>query len=217
MKDICFVSVVFGDKRYIDQQDRLLKSIDSIYPMTEEVQYLFWTNTLPPGAKHHRESLYGFKVYAVLEALHQGFKKIVWMDSACILQDKLDYYFEIIKDYGVIAAKDDNLLKNHISDKALEYFGNPDTKGMHLIGGSLYIFNFSSMLCSDIFDQWKRAEADGIFGSQYESATGQINRSRHDESALAMSLYLNDSEPVPYDVCRYNNGPGSIVNKLHFK
>jgi hypothetical protein len=215
--NICFVSVVFKDRRYFRQQDRLLNSISAIYPNDESHSYLFFTDSYPPGSRPHYDSLYGFKVHAVKAALKEGYKKIIWLDTACLLVDKVDYYFDIIKDYGIIAARDENPLSKSISDKALEYFGNPDIKGMHLVGGSLYVFDFNLPLCIKIFDQWAQAEVEGIFGSQFESASGQINKHRHDEAILAYLLYANGSKPVPYDQCRYNNGEGSIVIKKHFK
>lgn len=221
MNDIAFCSLAFGP-RYIKQQWRLMDSIKQHEP---GAKHFTWQDDYPPNALIHYDSLYGFKVHAVNYARGQGYKKIIWFDTACVLIDKVDYWFDIIKDYGVIAARDESLLSGTICDKALEYFAKIEGKDWHvnniadwhLVGGSLYVFDFSLQLCNDIFYQWEAAEADGIFGSQYESASGQINSHRHDESCQSMALYLNGSKPVPYDICRYNNGDGSIVIKKHFK
>lgn len=203
--NFAIVSVAFGH-RYIEQLHRLKTSVRDIYP---EIEMFTWIDTYPQGAKPHKVSPYGFKVHAVNEARKQGYDRIIWMDTALILRQPVDYWFDLVPFYGVIAAKDDNLLINHIGDKALEYYGQPDLTGYHLVGGSVFVFDFSVGLCRRVFNHWERAEKDGMFASD--------GKHRHDESALAIALYLNASEPTPYDVCRYNNGEDSIVLKKHFK
>lgn len=205
MTDFVFLSVAFGP-RYVEQQTRLNHSILNFYSSDHHIA---WTEVLPKGSRPHKASPYGFKVHAIEYARSLGHKKIIWIDTACILQDKVDYWFTLIEKYGVVAAKDDNKLVNCIGDGALRYYGNFDITGYHLVGGSLYVFDFESPLCEKIFDDWREAEASGVFADE--------KRHRHDESCMAMSLYLNGSEPVPYSECRYNNGPGSIVTKHHFK
>lgn len=211
MTDIIFLSVAFGE-RYIEQQERLHQSICNFY---NPDQHRGWTNGYPSGSKSHEESLYGFKVHAVNHALEHGYKKVIWLDTACILQQPVDYWFTL--NQPVLAAKDDNTLDKCIGDKALKYYGNPDITGMHLVGGSVYVFDFNHQEAHTIFNHWAKAEADGIFGSQEEMSTGQINRHRWDEACMAMALYQNGIEPVPCDVMKYNCGPDSIIIKDHFK
>lgn len=211
MTDIIFLSVAFGPK-YIEQQYRLTESILNIYP---DPKITFWFDGYPVDSKTHQESLYGFKPHAIQLALRQGFKKIIWLDTACILQQPVDYWFDL--NLPVLAAKDDNALSKCIGDKALKYYGNPDITGMHLVGGSVYVFNFDHPDCQKIFDHWAKAESDGVFGSQQEQASGKINRHRHDEACMSMALYQNGYEPIPCDVMKYNQGSDSILIKDHFK
>lgn len=211
MNDLCFLSVAFGPK-YIEQQDRLHKSIVDIYPYA---LHQAWRDGYPLESKEHKDSLYGFKVHAVQWAFNMGYRRIIWLDTAIVLQQPVDYWFEL--NLPVLAAKDDNALSKCIGGKALNYYSNPDITDMHLVGGSAYVFDFDHPDCQKIFDHWAKAEADGVFGSQAEQASGKINKHRHDESCLAMALYLNGYEPVPCDVMRYNQDENSIVRKYHFK
>jgi hypothetical protein len=211
MTDFCFLSVAFGP-RYIEQQTRLHQSIIGVYP---SVLHQAWRDGYPLESKSHKESLYGFKVHAVRWAFNMGYKRIIWLDTACILQHPVDYWFNL--NLPVVAAKDDNALSKTICDKAMNYYGNPDIEGMNLVGGSAYVFDFNHPDCQKIYDHWAKAEADGIFGSQHEQSSGLINRHRNDESCMSMALYQNGYEPVNCDIMMYNAGEESIVIKKHFK
>src|SRR5687768_10864332 len=128
MTDFIIISTAFG-KRYTDQLDRLEASVKNIYP---DMPVMFFRDGDVPG-KPHKESLYGFKVHAVQRALDQGYSKIIFLDPACILQHPVDYWFDL--NLPVLAVKDDNKLDKMISQKALNYYGNPDITDWHLVGG----------------------------------------------------------------------------------
>lgn len=212
MTDFIFISVAFGH-RYVEQQQRLHNSICEHYSADHHIQF---TDTLPPGSKLHTESLYGFKVHAVKYALDKGYKKIIWLDPACIVVKPVEYYFTL--GLPVIAAKDDNLLKNHIAIKKLMWWSAtivPDW--YHLVGGSLYVLDFTHPKCQTIFEMWHACEQAGGFGSQVEQASGKINKHRNDESCMAMALYTNGIQPIPLDIARYCCGPDTIIDKKHFK
>jgi hypothetical protein len=212
MTDFIFLSVAFGP-RYVEQQYRLTGSILDIYP---NATLTFWYDGLPYGSKSHKESLYGFKVHAVKSALAEGYKKIIWLDPACILQHPVDYWFSEGMP-PVLAVKDDNKLDKMIGRKAMEYYGNPDITGWHLVGGSLYVFDFNKTVTHDVFNHWYKAEADGIFGSQAEQSSEKINGHRNDESCMAVAMYSHGVKPVGHDVARYNQNEESIIIKKHFK
>lgn len=219
MNDFIILSIAFGDPRYKEQLFNLKQSIYNFHPT---VPFHYWLDgELPPGAKPFSDSMYGFKVWAVDYAKENGFKNIIWCDPACFVVDKLDPYFKLTEQYGIVSAQDDNLLANYCGDKAFEYFGKTreDSRLMkeHLVGGSVYVFQFDIPLCNKIFDKWKQAEVDGIFGSQKEAASGVNEMHRSDESCMALSLYGSGSQPVPYDLCRYNDVSNALIKKIHFK
>lgn len=206
-KDFCICSIAFGDARYFAQLERLKESIKNFHPETE---FFYWTNGMPPNAKNHSESPYGFKVHAVNYCRTKGYKKIIFFDPAVYLVDKLFEYFEIVKTYGVVAAQDDNLLYNYCDDIAYNYFGvtreQSREQKQHLVGGSVYVFSFDLPLCNEVFNKWEAAERHGIF-----------RVGRMDESAMSLSLYTSGSTPTPYDICRYDKVPNPLVVKSHFK
>lgn len=215
----CFVcqafgSLNYGDDRYLEQQKRLKESILSIYP---QANLLFYTNALPEGARPFHISLYGLKVYAIEQAWRNGFTKVIWLDPAMILSDKIDDLFN----FRMVAIKDDNKLLGLISEKAREYFSIEKEEMIlndwRLVGGSMYYFDFEFELTQKIFHTWKKAELRGMFGSQIEAATEQINGHRNDESCMAAVIYLNGHEPTDAYRVRYCIEQNPIFSKKHFK
>lgn len=211
MKPIAFVSCAFNDQRYLDQQTRLIESIDKHHP--ESVGF-HWTNELPPGSPEFLNSLYGFKVHAVIHALNEGYERVLFLDPACILLDRVDFLFDLCRTHGVVAVKDDNKLP--ASDAALAHFKyrRKDITDFHLVGGSVYAFDW--YYSKPVFRMWYEAERNGIFGSQYEAASEKLQGHRYDETCMALSLYRHGFEPVGADVARYNF-EGGAIRKIHFK
>jgi hypothetical protein len=217
MQDVAFVVTAFGEK-YVEQLYRLRDSINTIYPVNNT---FYWENELPPGSKSFDDSLYGFKPHCVQYARERGYEKIIFLDPACILVDKIDDWFRMTNSVGVVAAEDSSSLADCCSEQAFNYFGVTRNivreRGWHLVGGSAYIFDFARPLCNQIFYTWYEAERDGMFGSQEQAQSEQIQSHRNDESCMALSIYTSGSIPVPYSDCRYNDGERSIVIKNHFK
>jgi hypothetical protein len=212
MKDVVFVSVAFGDL-YLAQQDRLKESILAIYP---DANIMFYRDVLPNGSKPFLESLYGFKAHAIAEA-KRFFKKIIWLDPAMILCGKIDVLF----DHNMVAVKDDNLLHNLVSNNCLNYYLTTreeiELNQLHLVGGSLYYFDFNIEVSDLVFRSWHHAEILNIFGSQHEAATEQLQGHRYDEACMALSMNQAGVVPVNPDQIGYCTGLNSVFSKKHFK
>lgn len=114
----------------------------------------------------------------------------------------------------MVAVKDDNKLP--ASNSALGHFGykRADIADFHLVGGSVYAFNFP--YSQKVFTSWYQSERKGIFGSQFEAASERLQGHRYDETCMALSLYKNGFEPVGPDVASYNYD-GARIQKRHFK
>lgn len=213
MKDVVFTSVCFGEK-YCEQQLRLKKSILEIYP---EANLNFYYDRVPASSKLMTESLYGFKVHAIKESRTHGFNKIIWLDPAMILVDKIDRFLN----YPMIAIKDDNKLCDLISQKALDFYNTKretiQILDWHLVGGSFYYFDFGFMKAHKVFKMWMESEEAGLFGSQHEAASEQINGHRNDESMMALAMYFNEVEPLQAFKVGYCTQNDPIFIKKHFK
>lgn len=215
--NIAFCCVAFGSQ-YVKQQKRLRESILNVYP---NAKLFFWTDELPVDSRPFLESLYGFKVHAINVAKSNGYRKIVYFDPAIILKKQFNFSDEVFKKYGVLAAKDDTPLLGVCSNACLDYFGidkdEIKEKNLHLVGGSFYFFDFNQPKARHIFETWKAAEANNIFGSQEKASSEQLQGHRYDESCMALSLYKNHSEPISVDELSYNQSDEDVVIKKHFK
>lgn len=216
MTDIAVCAIAFGDKRYTWRMDRFEETLHATNP---DVRLFPWVNRMPDGARPFNESMYGFKPWAVRIARDAGYKKIFWIDSTCVVQDRLDYYDQFTAEYGgVLAVQDDNKLVKFCSDNALAYVGESRKwiEDKHLVGGSLYYFDFSYPTCEKVFNDWMQSERDGLFGSMREQCSEQLQGHRSDETMMALYLYKNESKPFT-GATRYNWEKGGVVLKQHFK
>lgn len=215
MSDIAVCSLAFGEK-YSWRLGRLKESIQETNP---DVPLFFHNETLPTGARPFNKSLYGFKPHCINEAINAGYKKIFFIDCTCVVLDKLDYYDQFTEEFGgVLAVQDDNKLTGFCSNKALRYVGQKREwlSDKHLVGGSLYYFDFNYQLCQNLFNRWIQSERDGIFGSMEEQCSERLQGHRSDETMMALFLYLCGSKPWS-GATRYNWENGGVVRKMHFK
>lgn len=216
MERLAFATVAVNSKNYGDaylvQQERLIKSIQLHHP---EAEIFRWSNSYPPGARDWLTSSYGFKPHAVQAAREAGYTRIVYMDSAMILQAPLDCQ-PLTEKYGVLAVKDDSNLAQVTSNNACKLYGvtREWLEGKNLVGGSFYYFDFESKLCEGIFGLWKWGEQNNAFGSQDEESAGLLQGHRHDEACMAICLYQYGSRPVTYEEVGYQ---GRIMKKEHFR
>jgi len=200
MKDVVFTSYAFGTL-YCSQQERLKRSIQDLYP---DANIRFWKSVknhyddvvmLPPGSKTHGDSMYGFKVHCINNCIQEGFKKIIFLDPACVIAPGLEQILENLTKHGVMAAEDGTALRGHISNKCCDYIGKTreDVDHLTLVGGSVYLFDFNHPITKPFFDEFYKMEQDGIFGSQQEcidggGVGGVWNDHRMDETCFSLCM-----------------------------
>ena len=121
--------------RYVPFQDRLVKSLAAV---GWDGGLFTWTDELPPGSPSHEHAPYGFKLYAVSEALRQGRTSMLWLDAPCFAAKPLGPLFEKIEHDGHCFVSGDERLGNWASDDCLAAFGIPRdlAMGMPLLNGA---------------------------------------------------------------------------------
>lgn len=204
-----FVSVAFGN-RYVEMQNRLKDSILDIYP---DANLLFWTDELPPNSKPMDDSLYGFKVYAIREAINQGYTKIIYLDSCAQVLKPIDSLLDLAIKQGFVAQADSVKLFRYMSDEFLSYTGKIN-EDWYLVGGSLYIFDIEHYKGCKIFNEWESLEHLGYFGDR-ELVMNEVNDgvekcgSRMDEMCMSWVMHSNGINPIKGDL-------DSLILRTHF-
>ena len=91
-----------------------------------------WADKLPAGSPSHADAPYGFKLYAVAEALAQGCSSLLWLDAPCVADRPLDPVFERIERDGHCFVTGGEKLGNWASDDCLEAFGISRDQAMEM-------------------------------------------------------------------------------------
>lgn len=153
---------------YVALQARLLASLNAsgwTGPL------LAWTDALPPDSPPHDEAPYGFKIYAIAEALRQGHTSILWMDSPCEVIRPLDPLFEHIERTGHLFTTSGERLGNWTSDECLEAFGldRDAALGLTLFNGTLIGLDYEQQTAREWFRRWRQQCEAGLFRGPYLS------------------------------------------------
>ena len=193
MTNACIVSVAFREP-YVTHSKRqeALINVDGSAPT------LYFHNRLPMKDKIYekniavivekfQQSLYGFKPHAIQIAINEGCEKIIWLDPSVLPTGSLDILINALDEHPIITITGDATMDKMCNDKALKYFGvtREEAKGIRHVGGTIYGFNFNHPKAVEVFELWKKAEEDGIFGTQ----TDFMNQHWADEACMALALY----------------------------
>lgn len=150
-----------------------------------------------------QKSLYGFKPHAVQEAIDRGYKLVIWFDPSVLPTTSINDLFDELEQTDMLVVKGDRSLSYMSSDKAYEWFGlsKAETVNINHIGGTFYGFNFNNPKTVEVFNLWKRAEEEGIFGNQDEFMAGHWC----DESCMALAMYKVGVEQKSSKTFKYLN------------
>ena len=201
--------VSFATKEYYTKfLDRQINSIKEFAP---EATHIYWKDAYPPESRSHAESAYGFKVYAIKEALKRGFEQIIWIDSAFYACSKLDFIWNTLSERGIYVLKDALLLAEHTMPKVINYFGESYesllSKQWTTTGGSPYGFDFTNPLAVKMFQEFEKAEKNNTFGTaeevtQSSGAGGFCKGHRMDESVMS---FIHGKNNLPLLNVQQNN------------
>jgi len=226
--DLCFTTFSFGHL-HVHQQNQMRESILRVYP---DANMMFWAtedpssthppDTVPPGYTSFHESTYGFKVHCIRNCIDAGYKKVIFLDAAMQLHSPIDEILELAHKHGVLATIGGATLENVTSDKCLNYIGKPreEITGWKMVGGSIYVFDFTNPVAMKVFEYWEDLENKGYFGSEEEHCRGKLQGHRQDETCMSLALYEYGVPIVGYDEIGYHNlglGGNSDVPFVFYK
>lgn len=207
MQSSCIVTVAFREP-YLTHNERQYNWIKENHP---DLKVISFRDMLPAKGtihtdnvvSHFQKSLYGFKPHAIQKAIDYGFKKVIWLDPSVLPSITLAHLFNALDEHPVIVRKGEHPLADMTNQKAMNWFGvtKEDIKDVKHIGGTVYGFNFDNQKAVDVFHLWKKAEEEGIFGTQDDFMAGHWA----DESCMALSLFKNGVEQYWKSLFTYQN------------
>lgn len=112
----CIVNVAVGTKGswYFDGQKRLA---ESLLKVNETSNFLFTTHSTS------EQSPYQTKVNAIIQAYHQGYEQILYLDCSITALKPLDEIWSMIKQDGYYLYESGYNCANTSSDNVLNHFG----------------------------------------------------------------------------------------------
>lgn len=133
-----------------------------------------------------QKSLYGFKPHAIQHAIDLGYKKVLWFDPSILPTTPVSVLFDSLDTHPMLIRSGDTLINKMVNDKAVDYFGfkREDLDNDLHIGGTIYGFNFNDPKTVEVFNLWKQAEVDGIFGTQDDHMNGHWA----DEACMVLAM-----------------------------
>lgn len=134
-----------------------------------------------------QKSLYGFKPHMIQKVRDVGFTKVAWLDPSVLPTVSLQCLFDALDTHPVIVRTGDAPIVKMTNKRVMDWFGvAPDELGeVKHVGGTIYGFNFEHQKAVEVFELWKSAEENGMFGTQDEFMAGHWA----DEACMALSLY----------------------------
>lgn len=189
MSKNCIVSVAFRQPyvSHSKRQEETIRGVDCIYyrdklPMKDKT---FEGEDIIP---EFQKSLYGFKPHAIERARKLGYTKVVWFDPSVLPTCDVKILFKALDKHPVIVRTGDTPISRMCNQRAKTWFdvSEGDMVGVNHIGGTVYGFNFNDPKALQVFELWKQAEEEGIFGDQESFMKGHWA----DEACMVLALIV---------------------------
>ena len=196
MRNRVVLNVATG--RYVRGQARLKSLLNG-------VDFLGWTDEMPPGSPTHGEVPYAFKSWAIQEAKRRGYTSILWADACIYPAPDLSPLWERIERDGCWISNNGWLNGQWCSDAALPLFGMTREEAMeqkHVVATS-FALNLAHPVGQQIAAEYHRFACNGSFFGPWSNKNGEASSDsrvlghRHDQTALSviahrMGLELTD-------------------------
>lgn len=175
---------------------------------------LLYIDELPPNSPTHEEMAYGFKIYAIDEAIRQGANILCWLDSSLWCIKNPHPLFDLISDKGVVGFRTGYNMAETSSDAALNHFGftRDEAELLPEIASGLCGLRLDNPDGQKVYSLWRESM---LLGLSNNSRTHNINDStdprmkfaRQDQTLWSLAIHkcglnIDDADFVAY----YNGG-----------
>lgn len=170
--------------RYAKAQYRLSESLKN----RTDAEVLLYQSERQVEAPSHSQNPYAFKIYAIEEAIRQGYEQILWLDSSCYAIKDIQPVFDIIDQEGYFMEYSGHEAGKWTNDRTLEYFGitRDEAFEIPMFSAGFTGLDFRNHNTIEFFNRWKQAMLDGMFKGEWtnknktESEDPRVEGHRHD-------------------------------------
>lgn len=189
----------------------------------------------PLGCPAQAEQQYAFKIFALDRAIQEGFRYVLWMDTAFSPLRSLEPLWRVLETRGwYVPPQGDAKLDRWCSDDALEAFNidRATARRIPLVYSGLVGLDVSRVNRKAIFKSWKSFYERGTFNGCHVNNPGQprkpwgqkwqghvshdpeVQGHRHDESALSFILWSMGLHPESRGFLQIDNPDGIIGHHM---
>jgi hypothetical protein len=185
----CIVSVGVGawHPQGIDRLEQSLKDVGW------QGGVLTFRSVYPPASPTHQEVNYGFKIYAIEEAVSQGYRNVLWVDSSVWAVKNPEPIFSIIQNQGYYLWDSGYRCSEWINDKTLNAFGitRAEAHDIAMISANIMGFDVQTEVSKTFLAHWRSAMANGLFNGPWTRQEGDQEEPpyrghRHDQSSASL-------------------------------
>jgi hypothetical protein len=192
--------------------------------------FLYWSETYPPGCPPHRDVPYAFKPFCLSQARARNYDLVLWIDSSIRLRRSITPLFERLLATGYVFFRERHSIGDYCSDAALKTLGIDRENSFRLpsIRGSVVGLNLARPQCIAFLENWLRLAQDGItfHGPKWSGVRGwpvtasadpRVKGHRHDQTAasvVALQLSMDDWLS-PRDFDSYFHNDRQAVRRLN--
>ena len=161
----------------------------------------------PLGCPTHNEVPWGFKPWAVQDAIEAGYESILWLDSSIWACRPLEPLFEYIEDTGSMFVRDAYTTGQWCTDAALPTLGTTREELLtvpHIWAASIGLCVHDERAV-EFQREWLRLSRDGItFHGSGTNDKGQVSSDprvkghRHDQTAASFLAWKLGMEMIPW-------------------
>lgn len=195
-KEIIISAAVDGREKYSEIVKELEQSIiDSGWRGDVDIYKSFPDWIIP-----HKSIPYAFKYQFIRRKVHQGYKKIIWLDSTMRLVPG-KYILDLLLDDGEGVVGFDNIghpLEFYINDTAIDNIGPFNKSAKQLWGGAL-IFDFETDTAFEVLNEIIDQIVLGSFNDDNTARPG-FKGHRHDQAVLSAIFNQMGIELLPYGI-----------------
>lgn len=130
------------------------------------------------GFPRHEDNPYAFKIYAIEEAVRQGYDQVLFLDASVYAVASLQPVWDWLTEKGIFLEEAGHYCGRWAPDRVLNYFDVTLEQAMKMpMFSAGYIgLDFRNPISQEFFAEWKESMLNGMFKGNWEE-------SRHDMTA----------------------------------